>query len=110
MRIFFYIVKVVYISESERDTYLEDGTGVAWVPIGNEEKIPVQTQLSAGLKFKPRDVSEWVVEDFLSDNELEILSDRMEVGNMPHDLFTYWRNYGLDSEDYGLDSDDYDEP
>ena len=83
--------------------HLEDGTGVACV-------LPVQTQLSTGLKFKPTDVSEWVVEDFLSENELEILSDRMEVENIPHDLFTYWRNYGFDSEDYGLDSEDYDEP
>ena len=44
---------------------LEDGTGVACVPIGNEEKVPVQTQLSAGLIFKPLDVSEWEVEDFI---------------------------------------------
>ena len=28
---------------------------------------------------------------------------------MPHNLFTYWINYGLDSEDCGLDSEDYDE-
>lgn len=43
---------------------LEDGTGVACVPIGNEEEVPVQTQLSAGLKFKPQDVSEWEVDNF----------------------------------------------
>ena len=24
----------------------------------------------------------------------------MEVGSMPHDLFTSWRNYELDSEGY----------
>ena len=29
---------------------------------------------------------------------------------MPHNLFTSWRNYGLDSEDYELDSEDYDDP
>ena len=33
--------------------------------IGNgEEEVPVQTQLSAGLKFKPSDVSEWDVDNF----------------------------------------------
>ena len=26
---------------------------------------------------------------------------------MPHNLFTSWRNYGLDSEDYELDLEDY---
>ena len=48
----------------KRYLHLEDGTGVACVPIGNEEEVPVQTQLSAGLKFKPTDVSEWVVDNF----------------------------------------------
>ena len=38
---------------------------------------------------------------------MKILSDRMEVRSMPHDLFTSWRNYRLDSEDYRLDSIDY---
>ena len=33
--------------------------------IGNgEEEVPVQTQLSAGLKFKPSDVSECEVDNF----------------------------------------------
>ena len=38
---------------------------MAWVSIGNEEEVPVQTQLSAGLIFKPLDVSEWEGEDFI---------------------------------------------
>ena len=48
---------------------------------------------------------------------MEILSDRMEVGSIPYNLFTSWRNYGLDLKDYeldledcGLDSEDYDDP
>lgn len=41
----------------------------------------------------------------------------MEVGSIPYNLFTSWRNYGLDLKDYeldledcGLDSEDYDDP
>ena len=79
---------------------LDDGTGVTCIPIGNEEEVPVQTQLSAGLKFKLPDVSEWAVDIFLLKNKMEILSDMMEVGSMPHDLFISWRNYELDSEGY----------
>ena len=40
------------------------------------------------------------MDNFLSKNKMEILSDMMEVGSMPHDLFTSWRNYELDSEGY----------
>ena len=54
----------LYFGIRKRYLHSEDGTRVACVPIGNEEEVPVQTQLSAGLKFKPTDVSEWVVDNF----------------------------------------------
>ena len=31
---------------------------------------------------------------------MEIFSNRMEVGRMPHDLFVSWHNYWSDSIDY----------
>ena len=69
----------LYFRIRKRYLLLEDGAEVVCVSIGKEEEVPVQTQLSAGLKFKPPDVSEWEVNIFLSENEMEILSDRMEV-------------------------------
>ena len=30
---------------------------------------------------------------------MEILSNRTDDGSIPHDLFVYWCNCGLDSED-----------
>ena len=44
---------------------LGDRNGVVWVPFGDEEEVPVQKQLLAGLKFKPPGVSEWETNDFL---------------------------------------------
>ena len=44
---------------------LGDNTEVVWITFGDEEEVLVQTQILAGLKFKPPDVSEWETNDFL---------------------------------------------